>query len=270
MPNVAAPDAPDNAGWLTVVGMGPGEAHLVTPAVSHVLSEATDLVGYGPYLDRVPPGPPAQMRHPSDNRVELDRAKDALELAALGRRVAVVSGGDPGVFAMAAAVFEAIDTGKPEWRALDIRVEPGVTAMLAAAAHAGAPLGGDFCAISLSDNLKSWTTIERRLAAAAKADFVIALYNPASKARPHQIADAFALLRKEKPLETLVLFVRAAGTREARLLTTTLGEADVSVVDMRTIVIIGSKETRRIDRPSGDAWVYTSRYEHGRIGERTP
>ena len=129
-----------------------------------------------------------------------------------GRQVVVVSGGDPGVFAMASAVFEAVETGEPAWRALDIRVEPGVTAMLAAAAEVGAPLGGDFCAISLSDNLKAWATVERRLKAAAEADFVIALYNPASKARPHQLGQAFDLLRAIKAAETPVLFVRAAGT----------------------------------------------------------
>ncbi|MBS0540800.1 MAG: precorrin-3B C(17)-methyltransferase, partial [Proteobacteria bacterium] len=194
----------------------------------------------------------------SDNRVELDRARHALALAASGRQVAVVSGGDPGVFAMAAAVFEAVEAGDPAWRTLDIRVEPGVTAMLAAAAEVGAPLGGDFCAISLSDNLKSWATIERRLAAAAEADFVIALYNPASKARPHQIGQAFDLLRAKKQAETPVLFVRAAGTADARVVSTTLGQADPSIVDMRTLVIVGASTTRRVGR-----WIYTPRSERG-------
>ena len=170
-------------GSLVVVGTGPGKAELMTPATAAALARATDLVGYGPYLDRVPQRP-GQCRHASDNRVELDRARLALSLAASGRQVVVVSGGDPGVFAMAAAVFEAVETGEPEWRELDIKVEPGVTAMLAAAAEVGAPLGGDFCAISLSDNLKAWSTVERRLRAAAEGDFVLALYNPASKARP--------------------------------------------------------------------------------------
>src|SRR6201747_731409 len=168
------------SGSLVVVGTGPGKAELMTPATSAALARATDLVGYGPYLDRVPVHP-GQCRHASDNRVELDRARHALTLAASGRKVAVVSGGDPGVFAMAAAVFEAVEAGDPAWRDLDIHVEPGITAMLAAAAEAGAPLGADFCAISLSDNLKSWETIERRLRAAAEGDFVISLYNPASK-----------------------------------------------------------------------------------------
>ena len=243
-------------GSLVVVGTGPGKADLMTPATRAALDRATDLVGYGPYLDRIPAGRADQCRHASDNRVELDRARHALELAASGRHVAVVSGGDPGVFAMAAAVFEAVEAGDPAWRTLDIKVEPGVTAMLAAAAEVGAPLGGDFCAISLSDNLKGWATIERRLAAAAEGDFVVALYNPASKARPHQLGQAFDLLRKLKEAATPVLFVRAAGTDEARVVSTTLGAADASVADMRTLVIIGASTTRQVGR-----WIYTPRSE---------
>jgi precorrin-3B C17-methyltransferase len=240
-------------GSLVIVGTGPGKPGLMTPATQAALAEATDLVGYGPYLDRVP-ATAGQCRHASDNRVELDRARHALTLAASGRRVAVVSGGDPGVFAMAAAVFEAVELGDPAWRALDIRVEPGVTAMLAAAAEVGAPLGGDFCAISLSDNLKSWATIERRLKAAAEADFVIALYNPASKARPHQLGEAFALLRTIKAGETPVLFVRAAGSSDATVIATTLADADTAKADMRTLVIVGASTTRQVGR-----WIYTPR-----------
>jgi precorrin-3B C17-methyltransferase / cobalt-factor III methyltransferase len=245
------------SGSLVVVGTGPGKAELMTPATQAALARATDLVGYGPYLDRIA-ARGDQCRHASDNRVELDRARLALSLAASGRQVAVVSGGDPGVFAMAAAVFEAVETGDPAWRNLDIRVEPGVTAMLAAAAEVGAPLGGDFCAISLSDNLKAWTTVERRLKAAAEADFVIALYNPASKARPHQLGLAFELLRKLKAADTPVLFVRAAGTAEAEVVTTTLGAADPSRADMRTLVIVGASTTRQVGR-----WTYTPRSERG-------
>jgi precorrin-3B C17-methyltransferase len=240
-------------GSLVIVGTGPGKPELMTPATRAALAEATDLVGYGPYLDRLP-SIPGQCRHASDNRVELERARHALALAASGRKVAVVSGGDPGVFAMAAAVFEAVDSGDPAWRSLDIRVEPGVTAMLAAAAEVGAPLGGDFCAISLSDNLKGWATIERRLRAAAEADFVIALYNPASKARPHQLGEAFALLRKIKNGHTPVLLVRAAGSAEATVIATTLADADPAQADMRTLVIVGASTTRRVGR-----WVYTPR-----------
>jgi precorrin-3B C17-methyltransferase len=251
------------SGSLTVVGLGPGGAELVTPAVARVLAEATDLVGYGPYLNRVPGSKPGQKRHASDNRVELDRARHALALAAEGRRVAVVSGGDPGVFAMAAAVFEAIESGEPRWRALDVTVEPGVTAMLAAAALAGAPLGADFCAISLSDNLKSWETIERRLRAAAEGDFVIALYNPASRARPHQLRQALDLLKGAKGADTVVLLVRAAGTADAKITATTLASVDASAADMRTLVIVGSSQTRVIERDGQRPWVYTPRAERG-------
>jgi precorrin-3B C17-methyltransferase len=244
-------------GSLVIVGTGPGRPELITPATEAALAKATDLVGYGPYLDRVP-ARDGQCRHASDNRVELDRARHALTLAASGRDVVVVSGGDPGVFAMAAAVFEAVEAGDPTWQSLEIRVEPGVTAMLAAAAEVGAPLGGDFCAISLSDNRKSWATIERRLKAAAEADFVIALYNPASKARPHQLAQAFDLLRSVKADATPVLFVRAAGTPEATVVATTVAAADGSLADMRTLVIVGASTTRRVGR-----WIYTPRSERG-------
>jgi len=157
---------------------------------------------------------------------------------------------------MSAAVCEAIDTGPPGWRELEVGFEPGVTAMLAAAAEVGAPLGGDFCAISLSDNLKAWTTIERRLQAAAEADFVIALYNPASKARPHQLARAFEQLCRIKSRETPVLFVRAAGTADAKVITTTLAAADAAQADMRTLVIVGASTTRQVGR-----WIYTPRSE---------
>jgi len=249
------------SGVLTVIGLGPGAADLITPAATRALAEATDLIGYGPYLDRIPEIRAGQNVHASDNRVELDRARHALTLAASGRRVAVVSGGDPGVFAMAAAVFEAIEKGEPSWRDLDVRVEPGVTAMLAAAASVGAPLGGDFCAISLSDNLKSWSTIERRLKAAADADFVIALYNAASKARPHHLDHAFDFLRTLRGGEAVTLFVRAAGTAEAKVTITTLAEANARGADMRTLVIVGSSSTRLVDRSGRLPWVYTPRSE---------
>lgn len=249
------------SGSLIIVGLGPGAPELTTPAVSRALREATDLVGYETYLARVPVLNGEQRRHGSDNRVEIERARHALSLAAEGRRVAVISSGDPGVFAMAAAVFEAIEAGDARWRALDIRVEPGVTAMLAAAAAAGAPLGADFCAISLSDNLKSWATIERRLEAAARGDFVIALYNPASRARPHQLSAAFELLRKWKSPETVVVLAHAAGTEQARLQISSLGEGEALAADMRTLVLIGSSRTRCVARADGSAWVYTPRSE---------
>jgi precorrin-3B C17-methyltransferase len=229
-----------------------------------VLQVASDIVGYQPYVDRVPERS-GQRRHGSDNRVEIDRARHALTMAAEGRRVAVVSGGDPGIFAMAAAVLEAIDGGDPEWRLLDVTIVPGISAMQAAAARLGAPLGHDFCAISLSDNLKPWEIVERRLRAAAEADFVIALYNPASKARPERIHDAFALLRNMRSAETPVAFARAIGREDERIALTTLGEADPALADMSTLVMIGSSETRFIHRPGRPPWLLTPRtYGAGR------
>jgi precorrin-3B C17-methyltransferase len=250
------------SGSLAIVGLGPGSIDLLTPAAARALQAATDLVGYETYLDRIPESIFSQRRHGSGNRVEIDRARHALNLAAEGNKVAVVSGGDPGVFAMAAAVFEAIEAGDPAWRELDVRVEPGITAMLAAAAEVGAPLGADFCAISLSDNLKSWETIERRLRAAAEGDFVIALYNPASRARPYQLGHAFELLRATKSPHTIVLLVRSAATPEARVVMTTLAEADPALADMRTLVIIGAAATRLVSRNGLRPWVYTPRAEH--------
>lgn len=248
-------------GTLTIVGLGPGRSDLMTPSAAEAIARASDLVGYAPYLDRIASHPEGQRRHGSDNRVELDRARHALDLAVSGRHVAVISGGDPGVFAMAAAIFEAIEAGPAHWRQLDIKVEPGVTAMLAAAAEVGAPLGGDFCAISLSDNLKSWDTIRRRLDAAGSADFVIALYNPLSKARPHQLGEAFDLLRRTKSPETVVIMVRAAGTGGVRRMVTTLADVDPAQADMRTLVLIGSSMTRLIARDGKEPWVYTPRRE---------
>jgi len=229
-----------------------------------VIHQASDLVGYAPYIDRLPTLL-GQMRHASDNRVELERARQALDLALGGARVAVVSGGDPGVFAMAAAVFEAVEQGDPRWRGLDIEVHPGVSAMLAVAARLGAPLGHDFAVMSLSDNLKPWSAIACRLRAAADADFVMALYNPASKARPNLIHDAFELLRGLMPGQTIVVFARAVSRPDERIEVTTLAEADTTKVDMSTLVLIGSRETRRIERDNGACWVYSPRsYEERR------
>ena len=245
-------------GALAVVGLGPGPAKWLVPEASAAIAAATDLVGYQPYLDRIPASA-SQHRHGSDNRVELDRARLALHLAATGKTVAVVSGGDPGIFAMAAAILEAVERGDPSWRALDITVIPGISAMNAAAARLGAPLGHDFCAISLSDNLKPWAIVERRLRAAADADFVIALYNPASKARPDQIHHAFALLRARKHAATPVAFARAIGRNDERITLTTLADADPSQADMSTLVLIGSSETRLIERPDNPPWLLTPR-----------
>ena len=247
-------------GLLTVVGLGPGDPRYLTPAASEALASATDLVGYGPYVDRVPERP-GQRRHSSDNRVELDRARFALDLAAKGAHVAVVSGGDPGVFAMAAAVFEAVESGDPEWRSLDIRVEPGITAMLAAAARVGAPLGGDFCAMSLSDNLKPWEVVEARLRAALTADFVVALYNPISSARPWQLGAAFKIVGETRGPDTPVILARAVMRPDERIAILPLSEVEASMADMSTIVIIGATTTRLIERPEGAVpYVYTPRF----------
>lgn len=244
-------------GWLAIVGMGPGDEALITPEVSAALAEATDVVGYGPYVARVTPRAGLAL-HASDNRVEIERSRHALELAAAGHRVVVVSSGDPGVFAMAAAVFEALEQGPGAWRDLDIRVLPGITAMLAASARAGAPLGHDFCAINLSDNLKPWDLIERRLRLAAEADFAMAFYNPRSKARPEGFARALEVLREACGGKRLVLFARAVCTSEENLRIVTLADARPEMADMRTMVIVGSSQTRLIARP-GAPILYTPR-----------
>ena len=200
-----------------------------------------------------------QSRHASDNREEGARAAAALRHAAQGADVAVVSGGDPGVFAMAAAICEQIEAGPEAWRALDVVFVPGITAMLAVAARIGAPLGHDFCALSLSDNLKPWDLIERRLDAAAGAGFVIALYNPISRARPWQFGDALERLRRHLPATTPVVFGRAVGRPDERVTVTTLAEAAAAHADMATLVIVGSRETRVIARPGRSPLVYTPR-----------
>ncbi|HEY4044479.1 MAG TPA: precorrin-3B C(17)-methyltransferase [Rhodopila sp.] len=251
-------------GTLAVVGLGPGPAEWLAPAAAAALEAATDLVGYQPYLDRIPQSF-GQRRHGSGNRAELSRAREALAMAAGGAQVAVVSAGDPGIFAMAAAVFEAIDDGDAAWRSLDVTVIPGISAIEAAAARLGAPLGHDFCAISLSDNLKPWATVERRLRAAADADFVIALFNPASHARPEKIHLVFELLRGGKAAATPVAFARAIGRPDERIVLTTLGEADPAIADMSTLVVIGSSESRFIQRPDRPPWLLTPRsYAAGR------
>ncbi len=246
------------SGRLAVVGLGPGDPRYLTPEAEAALRDAEALYGYGPYLDRVP-ARGGQSRHSSDNREERARAAAALGHAALGANVAVVSGGDPGVFAMAAAICEAIEEGPDAWRALEVVFIPGITAMLAVAAKIGAPLGHDFCALSLSDNLKPWDLVERRLDAAAGAGFVIALYNPISRARPWQFGNAIERLRRQLPATTPVVFGRAVGRPDEHVSVTTLGEADAMPADMATLVIVGTRETRVIARPGRSPLVYTPR-----------
>ncbi|HWK68725.1 MAG TPA: precorrin-3B C(17)-methyltransferase [Rhizobiaceae bacterium] len=246
-------------GKLFVIGTGPGNVRQMTPEARDAAAEATDFFGYGPYLDRLDLAE-GQRHHASDNREELARARAALDMAASGRVVAVVSGGDPGVFAMAAAVCEAMETGPADWRGVELEIVPGVTAMLAVAARAGAPLGHDFCAISLSDNLKPWELIVKRLEAAASAGFVIALYNPISRARPWQLGKAFERLRGILPEKTPVIFGRAAGRPDERVEVSCLAEADPATADMATCVIIGSPDTRIIERPGQRPLVYSPRF----------
>ncbi|GJD80224.1 precorrin-3B C(17)-methyltransferase [Methylobacterium gregans] len=246
------------SGSLAVIGLGPGDPSLLTESARRALDRAEDLIGYIPYVARVPERP-GLVRHASDNRVEVDRARHALELAASGRRVAVVSGGDPGVFAMAAAVFEALEQGDPAWRDLAITVEPGITAMLAAAARLGAPLGGDFCALSLSDNLKPWDVITARLEMVLRADLVVALYNPISRARPWQLGAALEIAAEIRAADTPVVFARAVTRPDEALRVMTLAEAREAPADMATLVIIGASATRLIPRAEGLPFVYTPR-----------
>ncbi len=245
-------------GALAIVGLGPGGPLDRTPRAERAVAEAEHVLGYGPYLARLTLRPD-QVATGSDNRVELERARDALALAAAGRRVALVSGGDPGVFAMASAALEALEHGPPAWRAIPIEIVPGVTAMLAAASRIGAPLGHDFCAISLSDNLKPWPVVLRRLALAAEAGFAIALYNPISRARPWQLGAALDALREILPPETPVVFATAATRPEERIELARLDTADPAQADMRTLVLVGSAETRLIAREPSGAWVYSPR-----------
>ena len=246
------------SGWVKIAGLGPGDDNLVTPEVSAALAEATDVVGYIPYVARVPKRPGLTL-HASDNRVEIDRSQHALRLAAEGKRVVVVSSGDPGVFAMAAAVFEAVENGPSEWRELPIDVLPGITAMLAASARAGAPLGHDFCAINLSDNLKPWSLIEKRLRLAAQGDFAMAFYNPRSRSRPEGFVKTLDILREECEPERLILFARAVSRADEAIRVSTLAEATPDMADMQTVVIVGSSLTRMIER-DGTPIVYTPRF----------
>ena len=240
------------SGRVWVAGLGPGAPDLMTPEVQRALDHATDIVGYGPYVERVPRRPGVRY-HLSDNRQERQRAELALALAAAGARVAVVSSGDPGVFAMASAVFEVMDD-RPDWQQIAVQVLPGVTAMLAAAARVGAPLGHDFCAINLSDNLKPWSLIERRVAAAVDTDMVLALYNPRSMARPEGFGRVLELLRRRcEPTRWMVL-ARAVYTPQESVRVLPLSDVEVDMVDMRTLVIVGSSRTRCVG-----PFVYTPR-----------
>jgi precorrin-3B C17-methyltransferase len=244
-------------GWVAVAGLGPGADALITPEVTAALAAATDVIGYIPYVARVAPRDGLTL-HPSDNRVEMDRARHALDLARTGRRVVVVSSGDPGVFAMASAVFEALEADPADWRGLDVRVLPGITAMLAAAARAGAPLGHDFCTINLSDNMKPWSLIERRLRLAAEADFAMAFYNPRSATRPEGFARTLEVLKEACGDARPVIFARNVSLPDETIRVVPLTETTPDLADMRTVVIVGSSQTRVIAR-DGTPYVYTPR-----------
>jgi cobalt-precorrin 5A hydrolase/precorrin-3B C17-methyltransferase len=253
-------------GKLSVIGLGPGDASLMVPAARTALTQATDILGYETYVKMAGPFRADQRVHSTDNREEMQRARHAFELASTGRHVAMVSSGDPGVFAMAAAVLEALDEVREDgqyvaWAGVELEIVPGVSAALATAAQAGAPLGHDFCMLSLSDNLKPWSIIEKRLRHAAEADLVMAFYNPISRARPWQLDNALDIVRECRAPSTTVVLGRDIGRPGAALKTTTLADLKSADVDMRTMVIIGSSKTR-VFRPAGRGreWVYTPRW----------
>lgn len=248
-------------GRLAVVGLGPGHPGLMAPQVKEELRRATDIVGYETYVRMAGPFRPDQTVHASDNRVEMDRARHAFELAAQGRHVVVVSSGDPGIFAMATAVVDALHHGRDHrWDSVELAILPGISAAQAAAAKAGAPLGHDFCVLSLSDNLKPWDTVVERLTHAAAADLVLAFYNPISKARPWQLGKALDTVRRHRAGTTPVILGRDIGRPDEHMSVTTLDEVRPEQVDMRTVVIIGSSLTRAFQRMDGSTWVYTPRW----------
>jgi cobalt-precorrin 5A hydrolase / precorrin-3B C17-methyltransferase len=244
-------------GALTIIGTGPGADDWRTPAASRAACQASDAVGYGPYLDLLGDTIARATRHEFALGEEETRARFALDLAAEGKRVVLVSSGDPGIYAMATLVFELIER-EPRFARIDLAVEPGVSAMQAAAARAGAPLGHDFCAISLSDLLTPWSAIERRLQAAARGDFVVALYNPKSRKRTEQLVQALAILSEERAPQTPVVVARALGRVDEHVTITTLAEVDLAGVDMTTLLIIGSSTTRILDTGRRQ-WVFTPR-----------
>ncbi len=246
----------EGEGEVTVVGLGPAGREWLTPEAQDALTRADDLVGYGPYVDRVPLNP-RQRRHASDNRVEAERAEFALALARKGRRVAVVSSGDPGVFAMAAAVLEV--ASEDQWKDIPVRVLPGLTAAHAVASRAGAPLGHDYCVLSLSDRLKPWEVIARRLSTAAAADLVIAVYNPASRTRTWQVDKARELLLEHRSPDTPVIIGRDVGGAQEGVRVVRLADLNPADVDMRCLLLIGSSTTRVVERAAGGTVVFTPR-----------
>lgn len=248
-------------GRLAVIGLGPGATDFMIPAVKAELARANDVLGYETYVRMAGPFRADQVLHCTDNREEMLRARHAFELAAGGRSVVVVSSGDPGVFAMAAAVLEALhESDNPDWHRVDLHILPGVSASLATAALAGAPLGHDFCVMSLSDNLKPWEIIEKRLDLACQADLALAFYNPISRSRPWQLGRALEIVRQHRSPETPVTLGRDVGRPAQTLRVITLGELRPEHVDMRTMVLVGSSLTCVFPRTNGESWVYTPRW----------
>jgi len=248
-------------GRLAVIGLGPGAAELMVPAVKAELARCTDVLGYETYVRMAGPFRDDQVQHCTDNREEMQRARHAFELAAQGRSVVVVSSGDPGVFAMASAVIEALhESSDPAWHQVDLEILPGVSASLATAAQAGAPLGHDFCVMSLSDNLKPWSIIEKRLDLASQADLALAFYNPISRSRPWQLGRALEIVALHRTPQTPVVLGRDIGRPGQTLRVTTLGQLTSEQVDMRTMVLIGSSTTCVFPRAGGGEWVYTPRW----------
>ncbi|UVL56925.1 precorrin-3B C(17)-methyltransferase [Pseudomonas sp. B21-035] len=248
-------------GRLAVIGLGPGAADLMVPAVKAELARANDILGYETYVRMAGPFRADQVLHCTDNREEMQRARHAFELAAQGRSVVVVSSGDPGVFAMAAAVLEALhESNDPDWHAVELEMLPGVSASLATAAQAGAPLGHDFCVLSLSDNLKPWSIIEKRLDLACQADLALAFYNPISRSRPWQLGRALEIVRQHRAELTPVVLGRDIGRPGQTLRVVSLGELQTDMVDMRTMVLVGSSTTCEFARADGGQWVYTPRW----------
>lgn len=257
----AAPSPAGAGGDLWVVGLGPGGSETRTPEAARLLSRASDIVGYRPYLEQAGPFAEHQRLHPSKNREEARRVAFALDLAAAGRQVALVSSGDPGIFAMGSAVVEALhaDAEAGRWRHVAVTIVPGVTAATAAAARIGAPLGHDFCVVSLSDVLKPWEVVERRLEAAAAADFVLALYNPISRHRPWQLGRALEVIGRHRSPGTPVVVGRQVARTGETVRVARLGDLDPGAVDMRTVLVVGSSTTVAFEGADGRSWVYTPR-----------
>lgn len=261
----ATPDEVTRAGHrrgrLAVIGLGPGDPDFMIPAVRQELQRAEDVLGYETYVRMAGSFRPDQIIHMTDNREEMQRARHAFELAASGRSVVMISSGDPGVFAMAAAVVEALhESDNPAWHGVDLQIVPGVSAAMAAASRSGAPLGHDFCILSLSDNLKPWDIIEKRIALAAEADFAMAFYNPISKPRPWQLPRAIEILRQRRAPQTPIVLGRDIGRPAETLRVITLADLTPEQVDMRTVILVGSSLTRSFDRVGGGQWVYTPRW----------